>query len=531
MSQPMHSGQPLLNAPILSPQQQYPLAAAGQGFGVPFTQAGLSPNNYNPAPYVAAPATHSGNVTPVQLGRVTPMSANGSIISNAPAPAGGCANVFVASLPNFYDDKMLMELFQPFGAIVSAKVSRDLVTGNSRSFGFVRFQHAESAHRAIADLHNAKVKGAGTSKLHVTLSSHNENQSAAECDRLYVRNLPTNATTESLIAIFSPHGTVLEANIHGNSQQPLQAQGAPRGGANMAVGFVRMASVEEARAAMERVHNTRPFDPDSPILVRFMETPDMKAARRGRQRDKDSEGGSGRTSVNRNSPDHLAVSSSSQPSPGPYGPAPVQQLTPTQYAVHPPAANQQRAFPTYGDLYMQGAASEAIVRFIFAHAGYTVAMCVGNSVAHFVRLADTLQHERAASELNNVVLSDGNTIKLVTLLPPAQAAPPPMPLSMHAAPMGMQQQQPMAMPMASPSPPMSHGVTPPMMPHMPMHHGHGGGMGLGTMQTSPMGGMQMMGNQHMGGMGMSPMGMPLGMAQPAQIHVGMNMGMAQQPMQ
>jgi RNA recognition motif-containing protein len=53
--------------------------------------------------------------------------------------------LFVAGLPyDLYDDE-LMEIFEKFGTITSAKVAIDKETGKSRGFGFVDMPNAEEA--------------------------------------------------------------------------------------------------------------------------------------------------------------------------------------------------------------------------------------------------------------------------------------------------------------------------------------------------------------------------------------------------
>ena len=62
--------------------------------------------------------------------------------------------LFVAGLPyDLYDDE-LMEIFEKFGAITSAKVTIDKETGKSRGFGFVDMPNDEEAREAIEHLND-----------------------------------------------------------------------------------------------------------------------------------------------------------------------------------------------------------------------------------------------------------------------------------------------------------------------------------------------------------------------------------------
>ena len=63
-------------------------------------------------------------------------------------------NLFVAGLPYDLDDDELMEIFEKFGAVNSAKVAIDRETGQSRGFGFVDMQNDAEAKDAIENLND-----------------------------------------------------------------------------------------------------------------------------------------------------------------------------------------------------------------------------------------------------------------------------------------------------------------------------------------------------------------------------------------
>ena len=62
--------------------------------------------------------------------------------------------LFVAGLPyDLYDDE-LMEIFEKFGTIASAKVAMDKETGKSKGFAFVDMPNDEEAREAIEHLND-----------------------------------------------------------------------------------------------------------------------------------------------------------------------------------------------------------------------------------------------------------------------------------------------------------------------------------------------------------------------------------------
>lgn len=62
--------------------------------------------------------------------------------------------LFVAGLPYDLDDDELVEIFEKFGAINSAKVAIDKETGKSRGFAFVDMANDEEAKEAIEHLND-----------------------------------------------------------------------------------------------------------------------------------------------------------------------------------------------------------------------------------------------------------------------------------------------------------------------------------------------------------------------------------------
>jgi cold-inducible RNA-binding protein len=63
-------------------------------------------------------------------------------------------NIFVAGLPYDLDDAELLEFFEKFGTVNSAKVAIDKETGKSRGFGFVEMPVEAEAKEAIEGLND-----------------------------------------------------------------------------------------------------------------------------------------------------------------------------------------------------------------------------------------------------------------------------------------------------------------------------------------------------------------------------------------
>ncbi|CAB4065329.1 CUGBP [Lepeophtheirus salmonis] len=76
------------------------------------------------------------------------------------------ANLFIYHLPQEFTDAELLQTFNPFGNVISAKVFIDKQTKLSKCFGFVSYDNPVSAHAAIQAMNGFHV---GTKRLKVQL--------------------------------------------------------------------------------------------------------------------------------------------------------------------------------------------------------------------------------------------------------------------------------------------------------------------------------------------------------------------------
>ncbi|KAL2498238.1 Polyadenylate-binding protein 2 [Abeliophyllum distichum] len=164
-------------------------------------------------------------------------------------------NVYVKNLAELTTDDDLKKVFGEHGTITSAVVMRD-ADGKSKGFGFVNFENADDAAKAVQALDGKKFdekewyvgKAQKKSEREQELKSRFEQSAKEAVDKyqgvnLYIKNLDDSIDDNKLKELFSEFGTITSCKV---MQDP--------GGMSRGSGFVAFSTPEEASRALSEMN-------------------------------------------------------------------------------------------------------------------------------------------------------------------------------------------------------------------------------------------------------------------------------------
>ncbi|KAE8100137.1 hypothetical protein FH972_018064 [Carpinus fangiana] len=187
-------------------------------------------------------------------------------------------NVFVKNLSEATTDEDLKKIFGEYGIITSAVVMRD-VDGKSKCFGFVNFENADDAAKAVDEL-NGKAfddkewyvgKAQKKSERELELKGKFEQTMKEAVDKyqglnLYVKNLDDSISDEKLKELFSEFGVITSCKV---MRDP---SGISRGS-----GFVAFSTSEEASRALDAMNGKMVVS--KPLYVALAQRKEERRAR------------------------------------------------------------------------------------------------------------------------------------------------------------------------------------------------------------------------------------------------------------
>ncbi|KAF2276665.1 polyadenylate binding protein [Westerdykella ornata] len=159
----------------------------------------------------------------------------------------GQGNVFIKNLDQAIDNKALHDTFAAFGNILSCKVAQD-EHGNSKGYGFVHYETAEAANRAISS-----VNGMLLNEKKVFVGHHipkkdrmsKFEEMKANYTNVYVKNIDQEVTDDEFRQLFEKYGQITSASIARDDQ-----------GKSRGFGFVNFVQHDDAAKAVQELHDS-----------------------------------------------------------------------------------------------------------------------------------------------------------------------------------------------------------------------------------------------------------------------------------
>eukprot|EP01036_Dinobryon_divergens_P022593 gene22593-30860_t len=127
--------------------------------------------------------------------------------------------LFVGNISENYSSADLQELFSKYGEVVEATINVDLKTKRNLSYGFITYAKSESAQLAMIDLDGFEIHGRPlrVGKVINKRDKHEDFRDACGIPSVHVSyisyQIDNLVTVESLQALFSTYGTVLDVSI------------------------------------------------------------------------------------------------------------------------------------------------------------------------------------------------------------------------------------------------------------------------------------------------------------------------------
>uniref|UniRef100_A0A0K3CFG2 Polyadenylate-binding protein n=1 Tax=Rhodotorula toruloides TaxID=5286 RepID=A0A0K3CFG2_RHOTO len=164
-------------------------------------------------------------------------------------------NLYIKNVPLEVDEAEFRGLFEPFGKVTSAVITKD-AEGNSKGFGFVNYERHEDAAKAVDALHDKDYKGQNLYVARAQRKSEREEELKKSYEQkkyeanlkyqgvnLYVKNLDDDIDEEKLRAEFEPYGQITSCKIMSDDK-----------GASKGFGFVCFSAPDEATKALTELN-------------------------------------------------------------------------------------------------------------------------------------------------------------------------------------------------------------------------------------------------------------------------------------
>jgi len=225
----------------------------------------LQCTNQNLAPFIPNDFT-----SPRLLQTFTTVPQNSNIIRETNEKDDDAIKLFIGQVPKDWEEKELMQIFTPFGQIYELSILRDKYTGLHKGCAFLTYARKMAALNAQNNLHEKRILPGMNHPLQVKPA---DAVNKSEDRKLFVGMLGKTLEEQDVRKVFEAFGPIEECTILRTPE-----------GQSKGCAFVKLASHQEAKTAIEQLHGSRTMPgASSSLVVKFADTDRERAIRRMQQ--------------------------------------------------------------------------------------------------------------------------------------------------------------------------------------------------------------------------------------------------------
>lgn len=161
-------------------------------------------------------------------------------MTSEPAPVKTVASLYIGELDLNIHENDLLNLFSPFGTILTVRVCRDMISLRSLGYGFINYESQESAQKAIDAMNFKRV---GEKCIRLMWQQRDPSLRYSGTGNIFVKNLKNEIDSKNLHLIFQKFGSILSCKVM------TDAEGKSRG-----YGFVHFKEENDAKTAIESMN-------------------------------------------------------------------------------------------------------------------------------------------------------------------------------------------------------------------------------------------------------------------------------------
>lgn len=137
-----------------------------------------------------------------------------------PVRPANVASLYVGDLDPNVREQQLLELFRTCGTVLNVRVCRDIITQRSLGYGYVNFQDASEAEKALNTLNFKQV---GDKYIRLMWQQRDPSLRYSGSGNIFVKNLDEKVDSKDLHEMFKAFGSILSCKVmadeHGHSRR------------------------------------------------------------------------------------------------------------------------------------------------------------------------------------------------------------------------------------------------------------------------------------------------------------------------